>query len=231
MNDLKLHKRTVWIVLLCLFFPLSAPSHADTHFNLGIGGCSITSQQNWAPGFRLGIQWSEKINSNFYYSYALQGAYRSLEIKEKRAISYPGIITLRNYSLAAFYVDAPVKIHYRINPHSTNMFVVFAGVSLNLCFAANAEDEILKTLYDPNDPDRPSEPPPYDYSHIEDPGPIIPLVENSDFALLAGVEWSLFRHPLALTYLYGRIGSVSAIEFKERYHSITVSISFHLNPR
>ncbi|MBN1478905.1 hypothetical protein EH223_14535 [candidate division KSB1 bacterium] len=205
--------------------------HADKFLNVGISASSITSQQTWAPGCTIGLQWRRIIKQNFYYSYAVQGAYRTLEIKEKRAHSYPGIVTLRNYSMASFYVDVPLKIHYRLNPRSANSFFLFAGFSFNLCFSADAESEILQTLYDPNDPDCPPEKPPYDYRHIEDPGPIIPLLENSDLALIAGVEGSLFRHPLAVTCMVGRIGSISAIEFKESYHNIALSIGFDLGSK
>jgi len=121
----------------------------------------------------------------------------------------------------------PLALHFHVNPGRPNSLHVFAGCSVNFCLAARAEFEQIRTIYEPPDDHGAAiEYPPYDYTHIEDPGPIIPILENTYLGLVAGFQWRLFRHPMALTYMYSKTGRISAIEFLEPYHNICLSIAF-----
>ncbi len=218
------------LIALCMsifivVFPKT--SSAERFVHVGVSRSSITAESQWTTGYLLGLQWQKGFAGRLSYSYGLQAAWRPIRIEEKAAVSYPGFVNLNNYDIRPFYLDVPLALHFSVNPRKLKTLDVFVGTSVNFCLTARAEFERIRTLYEPPlDPGTPIEYPPYDYTHIEDPGPIIPLLENTYLGLVAGFQWRLFRHPISLTYMYSKLGSISAIEFLEPYHNLCLSVAF-----
>ena len=210
------------IIACCMLLSFCGICQAEKYLVAGINGSTIIAQQNVQTGFSIGILERES-ESSFVYGALL--SYHSFEILNKRGIGYPGVVWQANYNVTSFYVHVPLYWQAPVLKRPTNLYL-HLGVALNLCLSAKADKDFIKKLYDPEDPDLSAEASNYDYSHIEDPGPIIPFIENSGPALLLGFRWDNGNLPISCRYTLSKIGRISAIEFYEWYHSLTLSLEF-----
>ncbi|MFZ5519285.1 MAG: hypothetical protein ACOY90_21820 [Candidatus Zhuqueibacterota bacterium] len=111
-------------------------------------------------------------------------------------------------------------------PGSHSKIALYAGPSLQICLVGKVGRSMIRVIDDSNASGLSNQVPDYDVSFIEDPGPVVPMVDNSSFGFSLGAQCHLFGLAAEIRYTLSEMRSLDAVRFDKALHTFGFIISF-----
>jgi hypothetical protein len=217
---------SLYVITLNILLLPTAIGAKNTSFSVGINNLIIKlSDFPRLSGILIGHNKEWNLNENLIIERELNLIYKQAKFYNKRVWSYPGVLSAYDLEIKMVYFEIPILIKYSI-PTNQSKIQLYLGPSLHLCLKGKVNRSLIKKIYNSYDESTTEKLPYYEISFIEDPGPIVPIVDNSSFGFNLGLQYKMFSKISELRYNFSKLRTLDAVEFNKYYHTLSLIISF-----
>ena len=213
------------LAAFALFLLFSPADGAERAFIIGISTSNIERIDIQNPGFLIGYSKEWGLVRSLYLEGELNLEYKTTDLADKLVWYYPGILARGDLGIKMWYAEIPVLIKLAL-PKNESPIKLYLGPSLLLCLSGKVDRHPLHVLDDSYTYGRTPEVPKHDFSFIEDPGPAIPLTDNSSIGYNLGAQCRLFNKIFNFRYTRSTLWALDAVKFDKKYHTLTVAMLF-----
>ena len=213
--------------LLCFLILPRAPLAANSaYFQVGTNLAHVSFlHRPHTPGFQVGHYKDWRLIGSFFFCREFDLIYQKIVLYDQRVWHYPGMLSQYDIKLDMVHLVIPIFLKYALPNSIRSEVQVYGGLALHLCFwdkAGRSFDQVIDFTQDEGE-DTPL--PQHHMSFIEDPGPLVPLFNNSHLGYHAGVTFNLLQRHFDLRFSYGKLYQVDAVEIDHAYKSLSLFVA------
>lgn len=213
------------LILLALLIPTIA-SAANTSFSLGINN-SLIKSSDWPqlPGISIGHNKEWNLTESFIFEREFNFTYKRLNLENYLVWLHPGILSAYDLQIRIVYFEIPIFIEYSLAAVPSRI-QLYLGPSLQCCLSGTVNRMHLKIIDDSYARGRSNIVPDHDISFIEDPGPVIAILDNSSLGVNFGLHYNLSGKTIELRWHISKLKTLDAVQFAKYYQTLSLIISF-----